>query len=525
MSRWTVVPLQRSLGAFADAWDALNERAFGNHPMLSSLFVEGLLRNFGDGTERLCQLEAQGQVQAMCIVKPSGPFMWTSFLPSQAQIGPTLMADATQLPQLLSRLPFFAFGLDLLCNDPAVGGVVSHSLPPTQRTNHALTMNISLEASFPTYWSGRSRNLQSNINRYLKRVQTDNISWRLAIVASPIEIFGATSRYADLEAIGWKGTAGTALPSDPAQLAFYVELMQGAAQRDEARIFELWFGDTLVASRLAVVKNGVLIMLKTSYLESMAQYSPGRLLQRMVIEHAFDAWPNGRIEFYTDANQDQLAWATGDRWMQHATLLRWPSLAIILAAMRVLRGSRYMRNTHFSKETSVEVFHHPDALPQDVQALLARAEKHNLELGVAWYRNLVDTVYPSHPGLRFYVLRHEGQAVAVLPLRAEKARLGWHLKSLSNYYTALYEPALAVGLKPFELATLLRAIRLDFPGAASMTFSPMDPSCHAYQTLLAAFRLKGWLAFEFFAFGNWHLPVANTWSDYLANPLPHSCGS
>lgn len=164
----------------------------------------------------------------------------------------------------------------------------------------------------------------------------------------------------------------------------------------------------------------------------------------------------------------------------------------------------------------VEAFRHPDELPADAMILLRRAERRKVELGAAWYRNLVETVYPSDPGLRFYVLKHLGNATAVLPLRAHKARLGWRLRSLSNYYTALYEPALAAGLKPLELAALLPTIQSDFPGTASMTLAPMDPSSHAYQTMLAAFRLRGWAAFEFFAFGNWYLPVTETWADYLA---------
>lgn len=166
---------------------------------------------------------------------------------------------------------------------------------------------------------------------------------------------------------------------------------------------------------------------------------------------------------------------------------------------------------------SVEVFHHPDALPPDAQKLMSQAEQRNVELGMAWYRNLVNTVYPNCPGLRFYVLRHGPQVVAVLPLIAERTALGWRLASLSNYYTALYEPVLVAGLKPSELGTLLAAVRSDFPGTSTFKFSPMDPRSHSYQTLLPALRLQGWVPFEFFAFGNWHLPVKHNWKDYLAS--------
>ena len=516
MSHWKIVPLQRSLGKNAKAWDALNDSAFGSNPLLSSFFVNGLLVHFGDGTEYLCSLVANDTVRAMCIVKPTRPFVWASFLPSQAQVGPTLIPDVAMLTGLISQLPYSVFQLDLLCNDPAFGGVVSNAQPPTHRMNHALTMNLSLAGSFDTYWNGRSRKLQSNIRRYFQRVQSGKIALRMDILRKPIDIVDAVSRYGQLEAGGWKGAQGTALLSEPRQVSFYLTLLTGAAQLDQARVFELWLDNKLVASRLALVQGNMLVMLKTTYKESMAGYSPGRLLLRLVIEHAFEVQPGGMIEFYTDANPDQLAWATGSRWIQHSTIFRryWGILPLTL--LRLVRTKRNPPYADESHEPRIETFEHPDQLPAAVEKLMAQAEYRNVELGVAWYRNLVNTVYPNCPTLRFYVLWHGPQAVAALPVRVEKVPMGWRLHSLANYYTALYEPALAPNLKPREFVRLLAAIRRDFPGIASFRFTPMDPGSHGYQTLLAALRFKAWLPFEFFAFGNWYLPVQNNWKEYLA---------
>lgn len=516
MNKWSIVALRCSLGAHYEAWGALNDQRFGGHPMLSSLFVEGMLRNFGDGTEHLCVLQGSGETQAMCIIKRCGPLLWTSFLPAQAQIGATLISDAKLPGLLLDKLPLPALELDLLCNDPKVGGVVNDPTPPTFRLNHALTIAIALDGSFADYWAARSKKLQSNTSRYLQRVLATGLACRMDVIENPAAISDAVDRYAAQEASGWKGKAGTALSCDPAQLSFYKELMLGEAQRHGARVFELWFDDTLVASRLALVNKGQLVMLKTSYLETWAQYSPGRILLKMVIEHAFEAWPAGRIEFYTDANQDQLAWATEHRWIQHATYLRWPSVQIVLAGKRVIRRKGTEHRISIEQEPTVEVFRHPNDLPADALALLERHEKRNLELGSSWFRNLIDTVYTTDPLVRFYVLKHLGEAVAVVPLRIEEGRLGKHAKSLSNYYTSLYEPALAPGLKSLELAVLVSAIRRDFKHLACFSLSPMDPASHAYQTLLGAFRLGAWLPFEYFAFGNWFLSVETDWTGYLA---------
>lgn len=515
MIRWTGVPLQHCLGEHVGAWDALNAQSFGNHPLLTSMFVDGLLRHFGDGTEHMYRLEAQGQIQAMCILRQRSLFAWASFLPSQAQIGLTLIPDEALLPSLVRSLPVTAIVLDLLCNDPAVGGVVSSSTPATNRLNHSLTMDISLSGSFAEYWATRSKKLQSNIKRYFQRAKTDGIPWRMNILESPGDMSAAVVRYGQLEMAGWKGLRGTALPCFPEQLDFYLELMQSAAQQSHAKIFELWFGDTLVASRIALLQDRMLVMLKTTYSEQQAQHSPGGLLLRLVIEHAFDAWPGGRIEFYTDATEDQLAWATDKRWVQHATVLRCPAAVAPIAVMRMASKRQAPPPTGDATVPGVDAYHHPDALPSEAIKLMARSEKINVELGLTWYRNLVKTVYPTHTGVRFYVLRHGTQVVAVLPLRAEKVRRGWRLESLSNYYTSLYEPVLVNSVKPKDLTVLLATIRRDFPGCSSFRFAPMDPSSHAYQTLLAAFRLKGWMPFEFFAFGNWYLPVQQSWQEYL----------
>lgn len=164
----------------------------------------------------------------------------------------------------------------------------------------------------------------------------------------------------------------------------------------------------------------------------------------------------------------------------------------------------------------VVAYRHPSAFPADVVQFLERAERRNVEFGLPWYRNLVDTVYPDHAGIRFYVVRHNGALLAVLPLRAERTASGWRLHSLSNFYTTLYEPVLEAGIAPADLVPLVSALRRDFPGFASLMLSPMDVSAPAWSTLLCALRLAGLAAFDYFSHGNWVLPVTGRWAPYLA---------
>lgn len=166
---------------------------------------------------------------------------------------------------------------------------------------------------------------------------------------------------------------------------------------------------------------------------------------------------------------------------------------------------------------SVEVFQHPDQLPAEVQVLFAKAAQDDFQLGVPWYRNLVDTVYADHEGIRIYVLRHAGRPVAALPLLAKKTFLGWELQSLSNYYTSLYAPVIEPELKECDLALLIQAALEAHTPVRSLRFSPMDPESLTYQRLLGAMQMNGLRPFGFFCFGNWYLRVNDDWPGYLKN--------
>jgi CelD/BcsL family acetyltransferase involved in cellulose biosynthesis len=165
---------------------------------------------------------------------------------------------------------------------------------------------------------------------------------------------------------------------------------------------------------------------------------------------------------------------------------------------------------------------HPDALPPDARALLALAECDGVELGAAWYRNLLATLPGMAANAYFHVLRRAGRAVAVLPvLSADPHGKGdvsrGCVQSLANYYSALWAPALDASLTPVELAPLLRQLaRLHAP-LHTLHWAPMDPETRAWATLSQALRLAALPTWDFLAFGNWYLPVDMDWAAYLAS--------
>ncbi|HJW23850.1 MAG TPA: GNAT family N-acetyltransferase [Rhodocyclaceae bacterium] len=335
--RWRAHGLNRSLDASAATWDRLNQRLMAGHPMLDSRFIDAMLRHFGDSSERLCQLERDGEVVGMCILRRAKPGVWATFLPSQTQLGPAILADPADLAGLPTQLPGLAGQVDLLCQDPDFSPAFQCTGIPCQTKTHALTMSIRLEGDFDTYWSDRPKNLRASMRKRENRLSKGELQPRVVRIDQASAMSAAVERFGALESAGWKGRAGTAVSSDNAQGPFYRDLMEAFAATGQAVAYEYWLGERLAASQLAITSGTMMVLLKTTYDEELASFSPGRLLLREVIADAFQRLPGGVIEFYTNADADQLAWATDQRWIEHISLYRNQLVERLATAFRTTR--------------------------------------------------------------------------------------------------------------------------------------------------------------------------------------------
>lgn len=516
MPHWTVHRLLADLGQHAMAWDALNQRLYGGHALLDSRFVGGLLQHFGNGTERLCVLESEGEPQAMCILRPNGFGVWSSFLPVQAQIGSVLLQKPISLASLMRGLPGFATRLELLCTDPVYSDFSSFQSIGLESLNHSLTMNIRLEGGFNAYWAGRSKNLSKNIDRYSRRLESDKISRKFLHLSTPAEIGPAIERYAVLESKGWKGEQGTAIEIGSTQGNFYAQAMNQFAATGHAAVFELWFDTQLAASRLVIESGNMLVILKTTYDETFDKYAPGRLLLHDVVQQLFITHPGKTLEFYTHANLDQLAWATGQRWIKHVSMDRSTLMHLAYQVTHVGRRLLAPVRTQIDRtDSDIAIYKHPDEFPPDVKSLFDRAEEESVELSTHWYRNLVNSVYPGDRRVRFFVLRKHARPIAALAVRTTRGGFGQQLESLSNYYTSIFSPQLVEGLKAADLAPLICAVKADCPPLSTLRLAPMDPESYGFQTLFKALEIAGLVPFKFFCFGNWYLQVQDDWPTYF----------
>lgn len=525
----SLAPAQ-GLGPHRAAWDGLNQRLMGGHGMLDGLFVDALLRHFGDNGALLAIASRSGQPAAMLLLntRTRGLGVWSSFLPSQTQIGPSLMPVGLDLRGLFAALPGYANELDLLCNDPRFGDLRELPARPVQSLPHALTMNVSLKGAFDDYWAQRPRKLIQNMRRYLRRLQSEAGAERLEVVTDPGAIAAAVDRYAVLESSGWKGREGTAVSSDNPQGRFYAEVMQELATRGEALVYELWQGENLLASRMLLLRGGMAIMLKTAFDEQFERFAPGRILLLRTLEDLFTRAPGSVVEFYTNADADLLAWSTSQRWINHVSVYRHSGLPVVYRVLR--RGARGWlgrRKQHRRVDAlsmaqrsgaAVECFAHPRELPEDALALLSRSEQTYVEFGADWFGLLADTVFRDQAQVAVYVLRRQGRVLAVLPVGTQPGDNGGReVGALANYYTTLYSPAMEGELSPEDLLPLTLALRRNHRGTPVYRFWPMDPQAREFQLLRDALRLAGLRPHDYFAFGNWYLQVDGDWPNYLKN--------
>lgn len=354
MAYWKVVPCLLEDDEIWQQWSHLAEQYHDNNPMLHSLFVKGLLAFFPekiycarlyDENPAINGLDsgdnaALEEPKLIMLLQYLGNGKWRTYKPSQAQTALLVMASDTVISWqgLFAALPHLALYLDVYALDSRDHAELISSLPAHITSHAATNMTIDVEGDFEDYWSARPKSLKSNIRRYLKRLERDNLKLSIESLDQDEALKFGVDQYGMLESQGWKGRAQTALHPGNVQGAFYRELLSSFGKDGQALVFELRLGETLVASRLCVFNQHIFIMLKTTFDEDFRRHAVGRILLYFVIKHVFDNKLTKTIDFYTNATRDQLDWSSNRREMVNATLYRYKWLDFGVAKVKSLRA-------------------------------------------------------------------------------------------------------------------------------------------------------------------------------------------
>lgn len=330
--------LSQSGSQLASEWDLLNGILFNEHPLLSHAFVGPMIRHFGSRKLLVGRLRRNRETGALMLIQPRHTGLWQTFLPGQAPIAPALAGKNFDARSLLHALPGFAIAIDFLCQDPLFSFSASdHATDCREQQRYCTTTAVSLDTTFDEYWGRRPKNLRKNMKRYLGKADESGKVASLRLITNPVELPAALDRYGLLESAGWKGKAGTAIHPSNEQGRFYADVLSNFAAFNGSRIYELYLGDHLSASRLCIARGGMLVVLKTTYDEALSNLAPGRLLLYELLAHEFREREFSTIEFYTNASQDSISWATGTREICHQSYYRHAAIKRFVSGTRVLR--------------------------------------------------------------------------------------------------------------------------------------------------------------------------------------------
>jgi CelD/BcsL family acetyltransferase involved in cellulose biosynthesis len=338
--KWAIYPAAQ-FSAFAERWSQLNAETTKS-PLLEVDFVQPLLKEFGNGRELLAVCEQDGRTQAMAIIAPRGRGVWDTFQPSQAPVGPWMHRrelDMSQLAtSLLKSLPGIPLSLGLTQLDPDLFArpVESKNL---RTINYIETAKISITGTFDAYWEARGKNLRSNMKKQRSKLQKDGVQTRMQVNRSPDDVAEAIADYGKLESAGWKAAGGTAIHPDNAQGRYYRSMLEAYCRRGAGRIYRYWFDSQLVAMDLCIEGPDSIIILKTTYDESVPNsLSPTLLMREEACRQLFEEARFSKIEFYGKVMEWHRRWTDEIRTMYHATEYRWPVLLELRGMLGATKG-------------------------------------------------------------------------------------------------------------------------------------------------------------------------------------------
>lgn len=313
-----------------DQWQYLNLEAAAS-PLLDQAFISPLLQVFGSGKEILACHEKGGQTQAMAILTPHGRRAWGTFQPSQAPLGPWMHTSDMDWPTLLSglikKLPGFPLVLGITQQDPDLVSRPQDSGEIKTR-DYIQTARISIQENFEHYWNARGKNLRQNMKKQRTKLDKRGVTTRLQVSTAPEEVAQAITDYGGLETAGWKATGGTAIHSDNAQGQFYRTMLELFCGQGRGRIYRYWYNNQIAAMDLCIEGKDSLIILKTTYDESINDgTSPALLMREEQCRQLFDEGRFKKIEFYGSLMEWHTKWSEEIRTIYHITNYRWPILS------------------------------------------------------------------------------------------------------------------------------------------------------------------------------------------------------
>ena len=306
-------------------WDRLNSQR-GDLPFLGADAMTLALEVFGQSRERLFVGSRSGAVSAMVIAHDIGKLRWETFQPSQIPLGAWVAAsDLTAEEVARSALHDGPLKLSLSLSLTQVDPLFAPQQEDAGDSRHDAYIDtawVDVQGSFDDYWAARGKNLRQNMRKQRNKLQAEGIQVAMRTWQDAADMPALIARYGALEGRSWKAQEGTAITPDNDQGRFYTALLQQAAGRGEAVVYEGLFDAQTVAVNLCVRRGTTLTILKTTYDESIKAYSPAFLLHEDIVQAIFTAGDIRRIEYYGKVMEWHTRWTDNRRTLYHLTMFR-----------------------------------------------------------------------------------------------------------------------------------------------------------------------------------------------------------
>lgn len=351
---WTLYPVSE-FANWSDQWEQLNRQA-GNNLLLSQSFTRLVLDHFAPAEAKLAVCSDADQVVAMAVIAPAKQTGWSTFQPSQAPLGlwiqTPLLDTETLVQRLLSKLPGLKWVFSITQQDPELLSRPADSQSLTAM-DYIQTARLSTQGDFDEYFNQRSKNHRQNLRRQRNRLEREGITPRLETTTDPEQIAACIRDYGRLESSGWKQQLDTAIHSDNIQGKFYSALLAEFMKTNQAAIYRYWYNDDVVAMDLAICsdggcdqesdKNSTMVILKTTYDESINTSSPGVLMHQEIFQSLFESDRIQSVEFYGKLMEWHQKWSDDIRTLYHLTYYSWQAhlakktMAITRPVRRLIR--------------------------------------------------------------------------------------------------------------------------------------------------------------------------------------------
>lgn len=285
-----------SIDALAEEWDALAERT-GATPFDYPGWIAAWWAAFGAGRLEVVAVREGGELTAVLplVRRTRGVRLPTnghspSFAPIGSEDGIAEACDAVFAPR-----PVYVWARFVTSAAPLRSSAKRHGYATVERVAQR-SPYVRLEG-----FSLGDR-AQARIRRLGRRGHVE-----LDVVDGADGLAEPLRRAFELEASGWKSALRTAIASDPRTVRFYTEIAAWAAKRGMLRLVFLRLDGRPIAADIVLLHGGRTYDLKGGYDPEFARYSPGLVLQAMLIEWAA-AHGCATHELLGDAEQWKLEW-------------------------------------------------------------------------------------------------------------------------------------------------------------------------------------------------------------------------